>query len=252
MRKRLLLGLVLFTLGLSGIFSLLLVHIPTKSIPKEALQMLSQETLKWLMLINPTILLFASIFLGIFTFNKVGLKVPIIGKLIGFSHDNFHWKEIIIYGIGLGSLAGIIIVLVSYLFKASHPEEFTRLNQDIDMHILTKLLYGGITEELLTRFGLMSLFTYLCSLIFKSASNIQYWLGIFLCSFIFGLGHLPIVFSVIETPNIILILYIVLGNLLAGVVFGWLYWKKGLESAMIGHMSAHIFMVTLNNLFTSI
>ena len=81
MKKRLILGFVLFTLGLSGIFSLLLIQIPTKSIPKEAMQMLSPEALKWLMLINPTILLFASIFLGIFTFNKVESVLP---KLLFF------------------------------------------------------------------------------------------------------------------------------------------------------------------------
>ena len=29
-------------------------------------------------------------------------------------------------------------------------------------------------------------------------------------------------------------------NLCAGMVFGWLYWKKGLEAAFIAHMTAHV------------
>ena len=29
-------------------------------------------------------------------------------------------------------------------------------------------------------------------------------------------------------------------NAVGGIIFGWLYWKKGLESAMISHFSADI------------
>jgi hypothetical protein len=31
-------------------------------------------------------------------------------------------------------------------------------------------------------------------------------------------------------------------NGIAGIVFGYLYWRHGLEAAMIGHMSAHLVM----------
>jgi hypothetical protein len=31
-------------------------------------------------------------------------------------------------------------------------------------------------------------------------------------------------------------------NGIAGVVLGYLYWKNGLEAAMLGHMSAHLVM----------
>ena len=31
-------------------------------------------------------------------------------------------------------------------------------------------------------------------------------------------------------------------NGIAGTVFGYLYWRHGLEAAMIGHMSAHMVM----------
>jgi uncharacterized membrane protein YjjP (DUF1212 family) len=31
-------------------------------------------------------------------------------------------------------------------------------------------------------------------------------------------------------------------NGLAGVAFGYLYWKHGLEAAIAGHMSAHVVM----------
>lgn len=248
MKKRLLLGLLLFALGLLGVFSILLVDLPTGSIPKKVLDMFSPQTLKLLILINPTLLLFISIFLGIFTFNKVGLRSPILGKLVGFSDQYYNWKEILIYGIALGTLSGILIVLVSHFYKLAYPAEFTVLNKDIQLHIVTRLLYGGITEEILTRFGLMSLFVYLFSLIIKSPSNLKFWLGIITSSLLFALGHLPVVFQAVSNPGFATIVYILIGNSIAGVLFGWLYWRKGLESAMLAHMVAHLCMLMLGSI----
>lgn len=38
----------------------------------------------------------------------------------------------------------------------------------------------------------------------------------------------------------ILIVRTIILNGIGGIIFGWLYWKKGLESAMISHFSADI------------
>ena len=40
-----------------------------------------------------------------------------------------------------------------------------------------------------------------------------------------------------------LLLYLLLGNAAGGLIFGWLYWQKGLESAMLAHIFAHVVMV---------
>jgi membrane protease YdiL (CAAX protease family) len=41
-----------------------------------------------------------------------------------------------------------------------------------------------------------------------------------------------------------LIVFVVAANSLFGLIAGYLYWKKGLESAMIAHMLAHVVMLT--------
>ena len=38
-------------------------------------------------------------------------------------------------------------------------------------------------------------------------------------------------------------------NGIAGIAFGWLYWRKGLESAMISHFSADIVLHVILPLF---
>ena len=70
-------------------------------------------------------------------------------------------------------------------------------------------------------------------------TKVGIWLAIILASIIFGIGHLPTVAAITAlTP--ILIARIIILNVLVELYFGWLYWKKGLESAMIAHFSADI------------
>jgi len=57
------------------------------------------------------------------------------------------------------------------------------------------------------------------------------------------LGHFPIAFQAIPNPSIGLLSYIIIGNTIGGIVFGWLYWKKGLESAFIAHIFTHIVLL---------
>lgn len=244
--KRIYLGLVLFLFGFIGVASLWFVEIPMDSIP----QAISPAALKVFVLIQSSVFLLISTGIGLCTFNKVGLKVPIIGYLVGLYEEKYNWKEIFINGVAYGSMAGILILLVSHIFKLVQPTEFAALNQEMELHFLTKILYGGITEEVLTRFGLMSLLTYLFSFIYKRHAAVKYWIGIGICSLLFGIGHLPMAYQVLGEPSLSIIIYIVFGNFLGGILFGWLYWKRGLESAMIGHMSAHILMLSLEKLIT--
>ena len=47
------LGMALFILGLFGVLTMLTVTMPLNSLPKEVLEKISPETLKYLVLINP-------------------------------------------------------------------------------------------------------------------------------------------------------------------------------------------------------
>jgi membrane protease YdiL (CAAX protease family) len=68
-----------------------------------------------------------------------------------------------------------------------------------------------------------------------------FWIAIILISVVFGLGHLPMTAKFQQITALVVFRAVVL-NGIAGVVFGWLYWKKGLESAMIAHFSTDIIL----------
>ena len=58
---------------------------------------------------------------------------------------------------------------------------------------------------------------------------------------LFAAGHLPMLFFLLPEPPGVLILMVLAGNALPGLLFGWLFWRRGLEAAMIAHALAHLF-----------
>lgn len=148
---------------------------------------------------------------------------------------------------GSGVIGGIAAGLFLVFFSFYSSKYITLEIDHFTPNILNRLLYGGITEEVISRFGVMSLFIWLFSLLFKGKPNWIYWVGILLAALLFGLSHLPLVFSSNKEASLSIVLYIVLGNMVGGSIFGWLYWKKGLESAMIAHAFAHVIMLSLGD-----
>src|SRR5207244_8185742 len=95
-------------------------------------------------------------------------------------------------------------------------------------------LYGGIDEEILLRLGVMTLLVWLIWRITRRHGRPGpgvIWTANVLAAVLFGLGHLPATAAVLPLTALVIVRAIVL-NGLAGVVFGWLYWRRGLLVAM--------------------
>lgn len=243
-KKKVLLGFLLFLIGLAGVASMLTVEMP---LPEEAKAILEQqftpEQIKYVLLLNPAILVLITVILGTIFYDKAGLKVPIIENAIGLKNHEISIAEIIKFGVIGGVLSGALIMIVSLIFTPMLPAEFQELGESMELSLAARFLYGGLTEEIMMRFGLMSLIVWLFSKIFKDLKPIVYWCGILIAAIIFALGHFPVAYQAVENPSAGLLTYILIGNTIGGVIFGWLYWKKGLEAAFIAHIFAHVVMV---------
>src|SRR5690606_17959310 len=128
-------------------------------------------------------------------------------------------------------LAGVLLTVAGLIFDFIIPLEFKELGQNLQPSLAARFLYGGLTEEILMRFGLMTFLVWLCSKIFRGIKPVIYWIGILVSALIFAFGHFPIVYQSVQNPSTGLLTYILTGNSIGGIIFGWLYWKKGLESA---------------------
>ncbi|MGI9547776.1 MAG: CPBP family glutamic-type intramembrane protease [Flavobacteriaceae bacterium] len=243
MKSKFKLGLVLFLLGFSGVLSTISMEFP---LPQEAREILSQSFTSWqikgLLLINPTIFLILGITIGTLFYDKVNLTLPIIEKwLFGKKLPGLYPLAIIAVGGGLFS--GLLITLCTLFFQPYLPIEFLELGEKFRPSAIVRFLYGGFTEEIIVRFGIMTGIVWLSFRISRSLKPMTYWVGIILSAIIFALLHLPLAYLLLETVDLTVLLYIILANSLGGVVFGWLYWRKGLETAILAHMVTHVVLI---------
>lgn len=243
-KKKILFGLLLFGLGAIGVLSLLTMDIP---LPPESEAMLkarfSPEQLKLIILLNPTLMLMFAVLVGSILYREVNFKAPLLERIVGIEIEPFDLGNILKFGILGGVLSGILLSLISLVFIPILPAEFIELGESLKPSLAARFLYGGITEEILMRFGFMTLVVYLTSKIFRGTKPFVYWVGIIIAALLFAIGHFPVAFLAVSSPTTGLLTYILIGNTVGGVIFGWLYWKKGLESAFLAHMFAHVVMV---------
>ncbi len=103
--------------------------------------------------------------------------------------------------------------------------------------------YGGIAEEVITRLFVMTLLVTLWHRLSRRAtpSPRAYWFGIIAAALIFGVLHLPAAAGIWPLTGLVIARVITL-NAIAGITFGWLFKRHGLEAAMLAHFSADILL----------
>lgn len=166
--------------------------------------------------------------IGAWVSPKVGLNKPFIYN-----------RKSIAAAVVMGLVSASCIVIPEKLFFAGALglEEKFKFSW---LYFLGSVLYGGIIEEILLRFGLMTLIIWIASKMTKSAdSNGIYITGIVIAALLFAAGHLPATAQMLGL-NPVSVSRTLLLNFLPGIGFGYLYWKHGLAYGMLGHISTHV------------
>jgi Type II CAAX prenyl endopeptidase Rce1-like len=197
------------------------------------------------------------ILLGMLAANRVGLGMPVLeaglqGEPVGQKIKTFLLPSILLGIIG----AGLIILLDGLFFNpllmAELGDKAATLNQEALQPAAWKGLlasfYGGINEEILLRLGLMSILVWIGRFISKTEDGrptlAVLWIANILAAVLFGLGHLPATAALFPITPLVISRAIVL-NGVAGIAFGYLYFKHGLEAAMLSHFTADIILHVL-------
>ena len=103
-------------------------------------------------------------------------------------------------------------------------------------------VYGAIAEEVLMRLGLQTVLAAgFAQLAGEQSAPGGATMGsaIALANLAFGAGHLPAVRGIAPLTPVLIARTIAL-NSLPGTVFGVLYWRRGLEAAMLAHGAADV------------
>lgn len=242
---------LLYFLGFIGVLSVLPLIPQLLDLQPEKPPM-SMGVIQAISVLQSSVLLMLMVWLGAVFSKKVGLTTPVILAVASSTSIYKALKPQIIPAICGGVAGGIFLVVFTAAGSDYLPPEFIVATAKLAPPWYTKILYGGITEEILIRWGLMSFFVWaLYRITQRKNTDIKkhnYILAIVISSLIFGAGHLPVVFALSAEVTAHLIAYIVIGNTAFGLIAGYLYWKYGLECAIGAHMTAHITMIFASNI----
>jgi hypothetical protein len=118
------------------------------------------------------------------------------------------------------------------------------LGRTVEIPLAAKVLYGGATEEVLLRWGVMTALIWLpWRLVQKKAGlpRAAYVIGaILVAAVLFGALHLPAARAMGGELTAPVVIYIIIGNALPGILFGFLFWRYGIEAAIMAHALGHV------------
>lgn len=232
----------LWALGMTGVFVLM----QGVTIPQEMLEETGfpEEHVRLLSIANTGVILALATLIGTLLAHRVGLRSLIVGQ-----KDNSASISTAAFPIFLiaGIILGMVVAFVDGKLMTQVPalSNFAAANADKtagvagDMTLAARLLYGGITEEILLRWGLLSLLAWILFKLLRSR-GMALASAILISSLLFGLGHLPALGQMFDNVPDLFVWRTIGFNMVLGIVFGIAYVRHNLETAMVAHMGCHL------------
>jgi len=190
------------------------------------------------------LLLAIAVVTGVHLTGRVGLCSFVADKATFGTPALPRLRPQVILSIAAGLAAALLITTLDFAFLPLMGADAQAAGQAYSVpQLILGVTYGGVTEELLLRWGLMTLLVWLAWRVARgsgsSPSNPIMWFGIALSAILFGAAHLPALAAAGQLTAVIVTRTILL-NAIAGGVYGWLFWRQSLESAMLAHALTHV------------
>ncbi|MFN7857585.1 MAG: CPBP family intramembrane glutamic endopeptidase [Acidovorax sp.] len=233
------LGLALWLLGMPGVVAVVWSLLP----PLAASQALLPVPL-WVVLLlsglQTAVMLALAVAVGVALGPRVGLAAPVLSALLAGERPPGPARRWLLAGLWGGAAGAAWMLMLSKLV----PEALRGANAASDAGaVLVKLLYGGITEELFVRWGLMTLLLWLAWRVVQRGTGVPRTLPVMLAvgasAVIFAVGHLPAAQAMAGELTLPVVAFVLVGHTALGLLAGWLFARRGLEAAITAHVLAH-------------
>jgi membrane protease YdiL (CAAX protease family) len=231
-------------IGLLGVAAVLLQAPPAALIASTpGLRELPELAVRLLLLVNPLILVTLMAAVGAACAHRAGLRSALAGDRRARLDARL--------SVSLGVAVAVALPLIDAAVSGQLGPGWKAVSEQAREApwlpaLLLGVFYGGLAEEVITRWGLMSLAVWLVLLVQRRRLDggqplppLAAWIGITLAAAVFAAGHLPALAQSVELSGPIVARTLGL-NLLAGMAYGWLFWRRSLESAMLAHATTHI------------
>lgn len=181
---------------------------------------------------------------GVWTAPRVGLDAPLVRARLGGAPVARRLLRLVPDAVLAGTLAAACVLLLSMAFKSRLPPGVGEFPGMSPWTMATAAAYGALVEEILCRWGLLAVFAYLLDRLGVSRPT-GFWVANVAAALGFGLLHLPGAFALGMPPNRLVVAYLLVGNGVVGLILGWLFRRRGLESAMLAHGSTDLWLHTV-------
>jgi hypothetical protein len=168
--------------------------------------------------------IFAAI--GAYLAPRIGFRAFLVNLPI---KEKVFWmvlKRQFYYGASIGFCGAIIAYLIA-------PDFITYLNT----YSFSSRLFGGINEEVITRWGLMTIIVWIMWRLFQHGNGSPKALLVYS-----GIILTQIPFAALKNFGIVNPIWSIVTIFIISLPWGWLFWKHGLESAFIAHSCFHAFV----------
>lgn len=226
-------------LGTIAVLSLLLQPVPAELL-SQAPELASLPPLaqRAVLLANPWILVLVGAVVGAALAHRVGLCSVLAGTAPAAG-----WSGATAQAAGLGFALGLVLAAadtaVAPLLGTAWRDLVAAAPAGADATLMG-VLYGGVAEEVMLRWGAMSLVAWgLETLLRSQAPAVSMRWAVLLSAILFAAGHLPAVAAQLDLTPAIVARTLVL-NGAAGLLYGWLFWRRHLEAAMVAHACTHL------------
>ncbi|WP_277555980.1 CPBP family intramembrane glutamic endopeptidase [Halobaculum limi] len=205
---------------------------------------------------RPLALLGVAVVVGLVAAPRVGFRSRVREYVSG---NQSAWRGVrsdLTRAVWYGLAVGVTLIVTAAVFT---PESTLSTDGVTVATVLASLpqqvLYAGLTEELLLRWGAMAL----VSLVLWWALDCRYgtvppgvaWTSIAVSALLFGLGHLPSATALYGDLSLTTAAVVVGTNSAAGVAYGWLFWRQSLEAAMVAHAVSNLVYVCASLVFVT-
>jgi membrane protease YdiL (CAAX protease family) len=195
--------------------------------------------------------------IGLFLASRIGLGLPFVEAWLKKEPTQSRFRRAFGLSVLIGVVASLVfIALDTFVFGPPLAAELDRLGIVIPATVqppawqgFLASFTGGINEEVMFRLFGVSLLAWLGSLVRRDSESrprpVVFWIAIVVIAVAFGLSHLPATAAVGLPLDALVVTRAIVGNSIVGIPCGWLYWRRGLESAMVSHFSADIVLHVL-------
>ncbi len=231
---------VLFLLSLPGIFTamprLIDLLLPTSSV-------LLKQRMSRIALVHAVLMAVVMIISGAVLSKYTHLDAPLLQALLKAEPILASVQKILlpVFLYTLGGLLGFLLlyygVVAAILDK--HTLQIMRKIRLV-MRLDGCVLYGGVVEEILARWGLMNILVFFALLFTGQRGSFVTWTAIILSGMAFGVSQLPAYLAAGCKASRRFTYTMLLLNTWQAMVFGLLFWQHGILAAMMSHVLFHL------------